>query len=230
MQTHNSLSLHTLNGCKHPDASVSSSIETGNLISTDCFNQTNFNQGCIVQVPGSGYGQSFAESGGGVYALNWNSSGIFIWFFSRGSIPSDLPSDSPNPDGWGLPTAAYPVSSCDFNTFIKPQTLIIQTTICGNFAGESSVYAQTCSGNCLDLVQIPTNYDNAYFEISYLKVFQQSNGTSSSSASGGATSTTSSSPTTGQESTSGASRLLSSGPFSLPVIFVMELVSVYLFV
>ncbi|EJD00486.1 uncharacterized protein FOMMEDRAFT_127141 [Fomitiporia mediterranea MF3/22] len=195
METTNSLSLHTLNGCKHPDASVSNSTETGNLISTDCFNQTNFNQGCIVDVPGPSYGAAFAQSNGGVYALNWNSSGIFIWFFQRGSIPSDLPTDSPNPDGWGLPTAAYPASSCDFNTFIKPQTLIIDITICGNFAGQPNVFSQTCSGNCLDLVQTPSNYNNAYFEIGYIKVFQQSNGTTttvSSTSSGNAAEATTS--------------------------------------
>ncbi|EJD00485.1 uncharacterized protein FOMMEDRAFT_159189 [Fomitiporia mediterranea MF3/22] len=202
MVTENSISLHTLNGCKHPDASASGGIETGNLISTDCFNQTNFNQGCIVDVPGPSYGAAFAQSGGGIYALNWNSSGIFIWFFQRGSIPSDLPTDSPNPDGWGLPTAAYPVSNCDFNTFIKPQKLILEIDICGDFAGLPNVYSQTCSGLCTDLVQIPSNYDNAYFEIGSIKVFQQTNGSSTT-----ATSPAGATTSQGGSKGSGASRL-----------------------
>lgn len=188
MQVQNSISLHTLDGCKHPDAANSSGLETGNLVSTDCFNQTNFNQGCIVEVPGASYGQSFSQAGGGVYALNWNTTGMFIWFFPRGSVPADLPTDTPNPDGWGLPTAAYPTSSCDSSQFVKPQTLILDITICGNFAGQAATFAQTCSGNCLDLVQTPSNYDNAYFEISYIKVFEQSNGSTSTSTSAGASS------------------------------------------
>lgn len=199
MDTVNSISLHTLNGCRHPDHDVSPSIETGDLIQTDCFNQTNFNQGCIVDVPGPSYGQPFAESGGGVYALNWNDTGMYVWFFPRGSIPADLPTDTPNPDGWGLPTAAYPATSCDFNTFFRPQTLIIHTTICGNFAGQANVFAQTCSGNCLDLVQIPENYNTAYWEISYLKVFQFTNETvttTSVSTTVAGTSTADSSPST----------------------------------
>lgn len=184
MQPRNRISLHTLNGCKHPDSSLSSSIETGTLISTDCFNQTNFNQGCIVEVPGNSYGADFAQSGGGVYAMNWNDTGIFFWFFPRGSFPADLPSASPNPDSWGLPTATYPASSCDTKQFIKPQTLILGTTICGNYAGQSSVYQQTCgSGSCLDLVQIPDNYNNAYFEIAYIKLFSKTTETTSTSTS-----------------------------------------------
>ena len=168
------MSLHTSNGCKHPDSTSSSSIETGQAISTDCFNQTNGNQGCIVQTPGNSYGKSFASSGGGVYALNWNSSGIYIWFFPRDSIPSDLHDSTPDLDGWGLPAAAYPTSSCDMSKFFRPQTLILDITICGNLAGDAGLYPTSgCRGLCTDLVQNPRNYDNAYFEISYIRVFER---------------------------------------------------------
>lgn len=199
MQKTNRISLHTLDGCDHPPANTSPSIETGNLISTDCFNQTNFNQGCIVEVEGNSvrrflihsgqrsslligafainqYGQAFAQNGGGVYATLWDTTGISVWFFPRQSIPADLPTDTPNPAGWGLPTAFYPQTACDFSKFFTPQTVIIDTTICGNFAGQPNVFSQTCSGTCIDLVQIPENYDTAYFEISYIKLFEQCNG------------------------------------------------------
>ncbi|THH04266.1 hypothetical protein EW145_g5650 [Phellinidium pouzarii] len=223
MQAQNRIALHTLDGCTHPDASVSSSLETGTLISTDCFNQTDFDEGCLVQVPNNSYGASFAQNGGGVYALNWNDSGLFFYFFERGSIPADLPSGSPNPNSWGLPTAAYPTSSCA-STFFTPQTLILETTICGNFAGTPSVFQQTCSGNCVDLVQTPSNYDEAYFEISYMKVFEQtnetapppptvSNGAAVSPSTSGSTGTSASSAATtsvgtvNKGSSSGATRL-----------------------
>ncbi|EJD07880.1 uncharacterized protein FOMMEDRAFT_130930 [Fomitiporia mediterranea MF3/22] len=185
MRTQNQISLHTLDGCTHPDNTSSSSIETGQLISTDCFNQTNGNQGCIVQVPGNSYGQTFSQTGGGVYALNWNTSGLYMWFFPRSSIPSDLPTDNPNPDGWGLPSAAYPTSSCDSSKFLQAQTLILDITICGNFAGAADVFTSTgCSGVCTDLVKTPSNYDNAFFEISYIRVFSQNGSGSSGSGSG----------------------------------------------
>lgn len=122
------------------------------------------------------YGQAFAQNGGGVYATLWDTTGISVWFFPRQYIPADLPTDTPNPAGWGLPTAFYPQTACDFSKFFTPQTVIIDTTICGNFAGQPNVFSQTCSGTCIDLVQIPENYDTAYFEISYIKLFEQCNG------------------------------------------------------
>ncbi|OCB91539.1 hypothetical protein A7U60_g1217 [Sanghuangporus baumii] len=205
-QAENKISLHTLDGCTHPDNSSSSSIETGELVSTDCFNQTNGNQGCIVQVPGNSYGESFSSSGGGVYALNWNSSGLYMWFFPRGSIPSDLPTSTPNPDGWGLPVAAYPKSSCNTDQFIKAQTLILDITICGNFAGAADVFTTTgCSGVCTDLVANPQNYDDAFFEISYIRVFSQG-GAAGGTVSGGGTSTTGAD---GSSSTSGSGGIYS---------------------
>lgn len=63
MQKTNRISLHTLDGCDHPPANTSPSIETGNLISTDCFNQTNFNQGCIVEVEGNSVRRFLIHSG-----------------------------------------------------------------------------------------------------------------------------------------------------------------------
>lgn len=215
METQNEISLHTLDGCTHPDNASSPSIETGSLVSTDCFNQTNGNQGCIVEVPGASYGQSFSSSGGGVYALNWNTTGLFMWFFPRASIPSDLPTANPNPDGWGLPVAAYPTSSCDTSKFIQPQTLIIDITVCGNFAGAADVFGATCSGTCTDLVGDPSNYKDAYFEISYIHVFAQDGSATASTATaataGGATTT----GANGSSSTSSASRFDASALLAL---------------
>lgn len=194
MGLNNNFSLHTLDGCTHPPAG--SSLETGNLLSTDCFNQTGHDMGCVVEAPtAASYGAGFAAAGGGVYAVLWNDTGISMWFFERSSIPQDLPTNNPNPDAWPLPTAFFPASSCNMEQFFKPQTLILvcllyidlklrQTeklfsllqdiTICGNFG--LAIFSQTCPGNCLDLVQTPSNYDNAYFEISYIRVFEQTNG------------------------------------------------------
>jgi len=44
--------------------------------------------------------------------------------------------------------------------------------ICGAFA--LGTFSATCQGNCLDLVRTPTNYDNAWFEIKFVKVFTES--------------------------------------------------------
>lgn len=181
-----------MDGCTHPAASASSTIETGTLIAPDCFNQTNGNEGCLVEDPSTNsYGAGFAASGGGVFATLWDDTGIKIWSFNRSSIPTDLATASPNPDGWPTPTAAYPSSSCDTTKFFGPQTIIFvrlrlrlcnpisplltmtcqDITICGNFAGEPSVFNPSCSGLCTDLVADPSNYNDAYFEVSYLRIF-----------------------------------------------------------
>jgi hypothetical protein len=228
MATQNNFSLHTLNGCKHPDAS--SSLETGNLISTDCFNQTNGNQGCIVEVPGNSYGANFAQNGGGAYALNWNATGLYFWFFPRASVPSDLDSQNPNPDGWGQATGFYPTSSCNTSQFVRDQSLIIDTTICGNFA--LGVFSQTCPGSCLDLVQDPTNYDNAYWEMKFIKVFQQGGANSTGSGSGtstasGSGSTSGSGTTTGGSNSTSGAMTLAAGAASMFAIAGSVLFALY---
>lgn len=57
------------------------------------------------------------------------------------------------------------------------------------------MFTQTCNGTgtCLDLVQDPTNFDQAYFEIAYMRVFSATapsssanNGSSTSGGSGSA--------------------------------------------
>ncbi|ELU36883.1 hypothetical protein AG1IA_09087 [Rhizoctonia solani AG-1 IA] len=109
LATVNQMALHTTQGC----ALASGTEVTGKIISNDCFNGTNGNQGCIVQgATDASYGAGFAGVGGGVYALEWSSegNGLRIWFFQRGSIPSDMASSSPNPNNWGTPTAAWPES------------------------------------------------------------------------------------------------------------------------
>ncbi|KLO18258.1 hypothetical protein SCHPADRAFT_866908 [Schizopora paradoxa] len=218
MGMNNNFSLHTLDGCTHPAAG--SSLETGNLLSTDCFNQTGHDMGCVVEAPtAASYGAGFAAAGGGVYAVLWNDTGISMWFFERSSIPQDLPTNSPNPDAWPLPTAFFPASSCNMEQFFKPQTLILDITICGNFG--LAIFSQTCPGNCLDLVQTPSNYDNAYFEISYIRVFEQTNGSAPSVTPSGA------SPTTTAGSSGGGGGSGSSTGAGTPSMFISTVASMF---
>jgi hypothetical protein len=119
------MSLHTGNDCTHPSqddfsSAPSSNIpfkETGSVLSTDCFNQTNGNQGCVITDPRTtSYGTGFNGGGGGAYAMLRDSQGIRIWFWPRGSLPSDVESGSqtvdPSSSAWGDPTAFFPSSSC----------------------------------------------------------------------------------------------------------------------
>ncbi|KAF7346716.1 Glycoside hydrolase family 16 protein [Mycena sanguinolenta] len=193
LATNNQYSLHTLDGCTHP---VQGQVnETGSLISTNCFtNATNQpgNEGCVIAENDLSFGSKFAQSGGGAFAMLWDDEGIKMWFFTRSAVPSDMATASPNPSGWGTPSAFWPQSSCNTAQFFGPQTLMLETNLCGGFAGNTAVFPETCSGRgqCTDLIVVPTNYVDAYWEIKYIAVF--SNNTSGTSSAGGSSATSSS--------------------------------------
>ncbi|PPQ79010.1 hypothetical protein CVT25_002319 [Psilocybe cyanescens] len=191
LATKNQYSLHTLDGCSHPQ--TISSSETGSLITPDCFvNATNQakNQGCVIADSTLSFGSGFANAGGGVFAMLWNDDGIKIWFFSRsGPIPADITGTNPNPSSWPNPVAFYPSSTCDTSKFFGPQTMILvelkETNVCGDFA--VNVFADTCpnQGQCVDLITDPSHYHDAYWEIKSLTVFSNSTSTPGSSSSSG---------------------------------------------
>ena len=142
LQQFNRISLHTTEGCQHPafPAEGTTPAYTGRLISTDCYNNTNGNQGCIVEVPSTNsFGAGFSQSGGGVYALQWQEDGLRFWFFERANIPSDLSGNSPNPSNWGSPTVFYPTTSCDLDRYFLPQSLILVGLLPPSRAGTSYV-------------------------------------------------------------------------------------------
>ncbi|KAI0772345.1 concanavalin A-like lectin/glucanase domain-containing protein [Trametes elegans] len=174
--TYNQMALHTQNGCTQP-ASVT---QTGTTSATNCSTDA----GCTVaEKQDNSFGAGFASAGGGVWAAQIDTSGIFIWFWSRNNVPTSVSqaSDSIDTSSWGTPSAAYPSSSCDINQFFAPQQLVIDITLCGDWAGETSVYQSTCGGDgtataCYidNVINNGTNYANAYFEISSIKAFSNS--------------------------------------------------------
>ncbi|KAJ6512494.1 concanavalin A-like lectin/glucanase domain-containing protein [Mycena sanguinolenta] len=188
LATNNQYSLHTLDGCSHP---VQGQVnETGNLNSTDCFvNATTQpgNEGCVIADTDLSFGAKFAQNQGGAFAMLWDEDGIKMWFFTRSAVPSDMATASPNPSGWGTPSAFWPQSSCNTAQFFGPQTLILETNVCGDFAGNPAVFNPTCSGQCVDLIVVPTNYVDAYWEIKYVAVFTNSSSGASSASTGSAT-------------------------------------------
>jgi hypothetical protein len=78
--------------------------------------------------------------------------------------------------------------------------MILNIDICGAYAGNGAVYNSTgCSGVCTDMVKTGSNYDDAYWEINYVKTFNAAGNSSaagssstSSSHAAGATGSTSS--------------------------------------
>ena len=56
----------------------------------------------------------FDAIGGGVYATEWTSTAISIYFFPRNAIPADITSGNPDPSGWGEPQAIIS-GECDID-------------------------------------------------------------------------------------------------------------------
>ncbi|KAF9465463.1 concanavalin A-like lectin/glucanase domain-containing protein [Collybia nuda] len=207
--TKNQMGLHTLPGCTTAGATQVASSVTG---STDCSHLANSNQGCIVTDgrPES-YGAGFANAGGGVWVTEYATTGISIWFFPRANVPSSL-SGSANAStidtsSLGTPTANWPSTNCDMNTFFSPQNLIFDITLCGDFAGPPNIFNQTCTGVCYNdyVLGNGSNYATAYFEVASVKVFGTGGGVvvpGNGSSSSGATNPTGATNSTGG-STSG---------------------------
>lgn len=124
------MTLHTSSGCSITNNNeFSGSVNTYNCY-VDAAGQSN-NAGCSIGTSdGTTYGAGFNAAGGGVYATEWTSDYISIYFFPRGSIPSDISSGQPDPTGWGTPVAMFQ-GDCDFDDFIVNQNLVFDITFCG---------------------------------------------------------------------------------------------------
>ncbi|KAF8187179.1 concanavalin A-like lectin/glucanase domain-containing protein [Pholiota molesta] len=165
----NQIALHTLPGCTQGQAP-----QSGTTTETDCSPK----RGCTVteNKPNS-FGPGFATAGGGVFALQMEATGINLWFWSRADIPADIlsaTSSTPmDPSTWGMPSAAYPSSTCDITQFFPPQNLVLLTTLCGSWAGVPSIYSSTCPGDCFasNVLGNGSNYADAYWEVKYIRTY-----------------------------------------------------------
>lgn len=114
----NQMTLHTSKGCTMNGKRK----ETGKVITTDCWNETDSNAGCGVQGTVATMGAEFNANGGGVYATELRADGIRIWFFPRSSIPTDITNGtSPDPSTWGEALADFPKTHCDITSHFTNQ-------------------------------------------------------------------------------------------------------------
>jgi hypothetical protein len=122
--TTNSMTLHTSDGC---DFTSSTAAQTGTWgSSTNCASSGDNNAGCGVQDSRtSAYGDGFNAGGGGVYAHEWTSDYIKIWFFPASSIPMDIQTNTPDPSQWGTPASFFQGgSNCDIGSHFKDHQIV----------------------------------------------------------------------------------------------------------
>jgi hypothetical protein len=121
-----------------------SSQQVGSQNSSRCSDPS---QGCsVTATSNTTFGAGFNAVGGGIYATEWTSSHIKIWFFPRtAAIPSDLTANSdsgqPTPDKWGAPLAFFKGGSgCDIDSHFKNMNLAFNTAFCGDWAGNQQLW------------------------------------------------------------------------------------------
>ncbi|CEQ41711.1 SPOSA6832_03453 [Sporobolomyces salmonicolor] len=204
LMQYNEMALHTTSGCMAPNSTTSDAY-TGTLTYNNCDYEANANSGCTVLDPSTdSYGEAFATAGGGVWATELANTGIRIWFFTvrcshswspfhqfsnnsvsfssqREKVPSDLLSTNtsaiPDPSSWGEPTAYFPSSSCNIADYFEAQHLVVDITLCGDWAGNNATLsttgcALTTQPACYQqYVLDSSNYDTAYFEIPSIRVY-----------------------------------------------------------
>ncbi|KAI7189963.1 putative endo-1,3(4)-beta-glucanase [Hortaea werneckii] len=174
--TGNQMTLHTSKHCKMDVKRK----ETGDVLDQNCYAKAGDQQGCGVQGSKQSFGEAFNNIGGGVYAMEWRNEGIRVWFFPRGSVPSDIPTDvsntsAPDPSTWGEATADFPGTNCDISSHFRNQSIIANIDLCGTWAGQTSVYSDEwgCPGQCTDFVANNASaYEKAYWEFSSFRVYQ----------------------------------------------------------
>jgi len=184
--TENQATVHTSTGCNLASSNATSLSISGSVIGgTDCSALDTGNQGCGIRAgTTNSFGPGFNSNGGGVYAMKWDTTGIAVYFFPRGSIPADITAGTPFPDNWGEPQARWPASACDPFKYFNNHNAIFDTTLCGDWAGgvwaSSGIPGQERS--CAQITGVATcqafvssngaAMQDAYWEVTSVKIYQ----------------------------------------------------------
>ena len=174
----NQVTLHTNEGCKAQQTGFS-----GKSLTEDC-NIGNTSQptnaGCGIQSDDTNsFGQGFNSIGGGVYATEWTSDAIKIWFFPRSSPLISKVVSNPDPSTFGTQAAMFANTDCNIDQHFKDMNLIFDTTFCGDWAGKlwSEGACASKAPTCQQYVaENPEAFADAFWSVNAVKVFQMGGG------------------------------------------------------
>ncbi|KAG4272946.1 endo-1,3(4)-beta-glucanase [Fusarium proliferatum] len=172
-QTQDGMYLHTGPGCNvNIEGSDQTTLQTGD----DC----NAPGGCgQIMANSQSYGDGFNNIKGGVYATEWTSEYIAIWFFPRGSVPNDIRMGHPEPGSWGPAAARFNGGDgCQFDDHFKDHRIVFDTTFCGDWAGSPGVWDSdpetSALGDCRTYVASnPSHFQEAYWLIKSIEIYQK---------------------------------------------------------
>ncbi len=132
------------------------------------------NQGCGQSTnAGNNYGSGFNAAGGGIYAMEWTSERISVWFFPRddarvSAALAGANGTAPDPESFGTPQASFSGSGgCNIDEHFMNHSIIFDTTFCGDWAGNVWEQDQACSAlapSCEQYVgENPEEFADAYW-------------------------------------------------------------------
>nr|POE99335.1 putative endo-1,3(4)-beta-glucanase [Quercus suber] len=203
----NHVTLHTSPGCA---VDSSPALFQGNLSTTDC-NAGSGSDGCSVAThplisAGSRSspapyantstlataGPRFNAQGGAVYALLWTPQTISIYIFAHDALPADLAAgQTPAPETWTAtplvqfrPDSSAPDGGCDFTQRFTDMRMILNTEVCGSWAGADDVWessgckARTGQSTCEAFVAAAAQggFEEAYWLVGGIRVFSLGGG------------------------------------------------------
>jgi hypothetical protein len=174
-QTTTSVTLHTAEGCS---INNDGAAEGTTLVHANCNENTAYTGCGQTTSDNQNYGDGLNAIQGGVYATQWTSDFIAVWFFPRTAIPEDINSGTPNPDGWGKPIAKFNgADTCNIDQFFHDHRIVINTTFCGDWAGsvwqqndECMALAPTCEEYVLGN---PDVFGQAFWLFNSIRVYAQ---------------------------------------------------------
>ncbi|KAJ5982504.1 Endo-1-3(4)-beta-glucanase [Penicillium sp. IBT 35674x] len=180
---YNQMTLHTGKNC-----TIDSTGFSGNLLTSNCDVDAagqSGNAGCGIEAgSATSFGSHFNSIGGGIYAMEWTSNGIGVWFFPRYQIPTGFMSrPSHDPDGWGEPVARFQ-GDCQIAQHFHKQKIIFDITFCGDLATAtwSDSGCQSFSEECESYVAgNPDSFSEEYWGVVSLNVYSTQRSTASTS-------------------------------------------------
>ncbi|CZT52968.1 related to mixed-linked glucanase precursor MLG1 [Rhynchosporium secalis] len=170
--TTNHITLHTSPGC---NLNSTGALPSSTLSTPNC-NAGGAGEGCSLKTTNKqAYGTAFNAAGGGVYAMEWTSAAIKVFFFARNSIPADIISGNPDPSTWGAPVGSFSGSGCSIDSHFKDHQIVFNTSLCGVWAGKvwkdgsCAALAPTCEAY---VAANPQAFAQAYWLIKSVKVYK----------------------------------------------------------
>ena len=118
-QTSNQMTLHTDGQCT---ITTNPSTYRGHLGSPNC-QVSSSPSGCYVTDNNTAsYGEGFNAGHGGVYAMEWTSNAISVWWWARRDVPANIDSAAPDPTTWAEPVASF--TGCDIGALFQDHQIV----------------------------------------------------------------------------------------------------------